>query len=142
MPVSSAPKWADGIDPARQPGDHDEPAFAERRRQESRASRRPFAEALRAPTTATIGRAQQLGQPEHGQDRRRVLDGGERIRIIGLAPADEPGADAAQRGHLGLGRRPRHGGDGRAALAAAGEPRQHVEGGARPSRNGAASRKN
>jgi hypothetical protein len=44
------------VDAARQPRDDDEPAPAETGG-ESRASRLPLAEALRAPTIATIGRS-------------------------------------------------------------------------------------
>jgi hypothetical protein len=43
---------------------------------------------------------QQCGIAEHGQDRRRVLDRGQRRRIIRLAPAQNGGAEAIERGEL------------------------------------------
>src|SRR5207253_1071211 len=43
----------------------------------------------------------------HGDERRRVRDGGERVRIIGFAQGDERGAELGGGGKLALGVRPR-----------------------------------
>ena len=142
VPVVERAQMRRGVDAARQ---------ARRRRRcpaspspaaSSRARRRPLAEALRAPTTATIGALQQLGAPEHGQDRRRVLDRGERARIEPARPsrrAARRARSSAASSRFGLGARDR--GDGRARSPRRGEARQRLERGARPSRSGAAARK-
>ncbi len=105
----------------------------------SRARRRPLAEALRAPTTATIGARSISASAEHGQHRRRILDRGERARIERLAPADEAAAEAFDCRQFRLGLAPAHGDHrarrrcrrGSASSAAAAEPKrrkQRVEG--------------
>ena len=60
------------------------PACAEPGRQLA-AMRRPLAEALRAPTTATAAVGQQLRIAEHGEHRRRVLEQRQQRRIGRLA---------------------------------------------------------
>ena len=108
----------------------------------SRAKRRPLAEALRAPTTATIGAAQQLRLPEHGQHGGASSTAASALGISRLAPADEraPRGARARRTRLALGPR-----DRRSRILerspAPREPRQRVERRARPSRSGAAARK-
>ena len=127
VPVSSAPRCAAASMPRARPETTTSPARPSPSAR-SRARRRPLAEALRAPTTATDRLVEQLGLAEHGQDRRRILDRGERARIERLAPADEPAADAVERGQARLRRRrgwPRS--TVRGALAAAGQARQRFE---------------
>ena len=127
-----------GVDPASQAGDHDDPAATERGGKVT----------AKAPAVGrSVARAddrhhralQQLGPTKHRQDRRRVVDGGKRTRIVGLAPADHSGAGAVQGSQFGLGFGPAHRGDGPGALAAAGELRHHFErcpGGAEAAQHG------
>ena len=51
---------------------------------------RPAAEALREPTTATIGFRSNSGSAAHGDQRRRRVDGPQERWIIRLAERDEP----------------------------------------------------
>ena len=124
-----------GIDSAGKTGDHDEPALPEFRGKVARN-----ASAVRRGVARTDHGhhrpLQQLGLAEHGQDRRCVLDRGKRTRITGFAPADEPRADAVQRGELSLGLGASRRGYGPGALAAASKAWQHIE--CRPRRTEAA----
>ena len=99
----------------------------------SRASRLPFAEALRAPTTATIGARQQ-----HSARPSTVSTGGASStaasmrRIERLAPAQQPAAEPLDRGEFRLGRAragvtgapSRADRRGSASIAAAAEPKR------------------
>jgi hypothetical protein len=69
----------------------------------SRAKRRPLAEALRAPHHGDGRALQQRRVAEHRQQRRRVVDCGERCGIIGLAPSHQLRPGAAERRQLALG---------------------------------------
>jgi len=116
-----------GIDPARQARDDDNSGLTERSSE--------FAADAPADGRGVAGSddrhdrpAQQLGPPEHGQKRRRILDRRKSARIQRLAPADHPRPSAVERSQFDLGRGPSHRGHGLRALTAASEPRHHVEG--------------
>ena len=82
-----------GVDAAGEPGDDDEPALAERGGElagEAPAIGRGVARADHRHHRPL----EPLGPAEHAQHRRGILDLGERIRIGGLAPAHEAGAEA------------------------------------------------
>ena len=123
------PKWALASMPRASPETTTSPPCP-RPAASSRARRRPLADALRAPTIAIIGPGQQLGGAEHAQHRRRVFNLGERRRITGLAPAQEPAAETGEGGEFGLGGRSCRRRDGARPFAAARQLRQGVERGA------------
>ena len=73
------------------------------------------------------GCASNSGPPEHGQDRRRVVDRREPARVGWLAPADEPRPETVQCGELGFGLGAGDRGHGLGALAAPRELRDHFQ---------------
>src|SRR5205085_2868545 len=71
--------------------------------------------------------AEQLGPPEHGQDRRRVVHCHQPARIAWLAPADEACPETLQCDELGLSLGAGDRDDGLGALPASREPRDHLQ---------------
>jgi hypothetical protein len=88
-----------------------------------RAKRAPEAEALRADH-ADDARSHQVTMAFEGNQRRRVGDGGQSFRVIGLAQAQQPGAGGLGGGPFVLGFRFGANHDGFLAPAAFGEFRQ------------------
>ena len=86
VPVGERALMRRGVDAARQAGDDDEARGRRAASAMSRAKRRPLAEALRAPTTATARRVSRSRVAAHAEQRRRILDRGERRRIIAARP--------------------------------------------------------
>ena len=116
-----------GVDAARQSRDD---ARSQLRRVRARAARRissPAAEALREPTIATIGLRQRRELAAHREQRRRIVDHAQPLRIVGFAERDQRDAEpraaaisrsASARGQMRAGSR---------RAAAAGEFGQRVE---------------
>ena len=136
-PVAERSDMRRRVDAAGHAGDDDDalPRRARRRSPGRGGGHWPRRCARRPPRPSA--RAEEFGLAEHGQHRRRVLDGCERVRVERLAPADEAPADAFDRGQF------RSAASRRVATATAAprEPRHRVERGARPSRSGATARR-
>ncbi len=115
-----------GVDAAGQARHNDDPALPERGG-EIAAEAPAVSRGVARPDHRHDRAAQQLRPPEHGQDRRRVLDCRKPARIGWLAPADEPRPETVQCGELGFGLRARDRGDGLGALAAPRELRDHLQ---------------
>ena len=138
VPVSSAPTCAAASMPRARPETTTSPPWPSPAAS-SRASRRPLAEALRAPTTATIGRASNSAWPRRS---RPAAD-----RRSGQAPPDRTARPSTRAVRPCKSRRARRSGGSRrsaapGARARRGAPvRQAPPGLHGPSRNGAAWRK-
>ena len=115
-----------GIDAARQARDDDDAALPERRG-EVAAETPAIGRGVARPDHRHDRTAEQLRPPEHGQDRRRVLDCREPARISRLAPADEPRPETLQCGKLGFGVRAGNRGHGLGALPPPRQLRHHFE---------------
>ena len=67
----------------------------------------PSADALRAPTIATISRCSSVETPEHGDEGRRRIEHGKARREIRFDRRDEPAAELGERVDLRAAHRPR-----------------------------------
>ena len=115
-----------GIDPAGQARHNGDAALPERGG-EVAAKAPAIGRGVARPDHCHDRAAQQLGPPEHGQDRRRIVDRCEPARVSWLAPADEPRPETVQCGELGLGFGASDRGHGLGALAAPRELRDHLQ---------------
>jgi hypothetical protein len=92
VPLPRLARWLAASMPRARPETMTKPA-APRSRASRSAKRRPAAEALRAPTTATAA---------HGQERRGVVDHLQPARIFRLSERDESDAERLRRLELAL----------------------------------------
>ena len=88
-----------GVDAAREARGDDEAHAAPSSAASREAMRQPRAEALRAPTSATAGRAASAGSPIAQRNGRRVGDGGEQRRVVGGAEKERRAPRPRRRGH-------------------------------------------
>jgi len=115
-----------GVDGAREPRDDHESAPAQLQGQV--ASEAPaVGRGVPRPDHRDRRPRQERGVAAQRQQRRRVVGGGERRGVIGLAPGDEPCADALHRRHLPLRRAAAADEERPAPPGALGEIRQRVE---------------
>ena len=121
VPVARLARCAAASMPRARPETIDEAGLAELAR-EPLGEFRPAAEALREPTIATIGREQHRELAAHRDERRRVVDRGEPLRIGRLAERDERHAEPARRLELALGVGARTDADARARRRGAPAP--------------------
>src|SRR6516162_3482434 len=102
VPLLRLARWLAASMPRARPETMAKPA-APRSRASRSAKRRPAAEALRAPTTATCRQTQRGGFAAHGKERRGVVDHLQPARIFRLSERDESDAERFRGLELALG---------------------------------------